>query len=406
MSDLTTKLMETLLEKGSIDEVFRSFLEEAINDLLQTELQAFLGYEKYDSAGWNSGNNRNGSYDREFDTKYGKLKLKIPRDREGDFEQQLIPKYQRRSDDLETTIIHLYRKGITTREISDLIEKMYGHHYCAATISNITQLVEDQVKVFHERAIKTQMAVIYCDATWLNVRRDSVDKEALHVILGITPDGYKEILDYALYPTESAANYEEMLHDLKERGLSEVLLFVSDGLQGIKDAVKRQFPKADHQSCWVHISRNVTRLIREKDRKQILGELKKVYTRETKEAAEKELQEFIGRNSVNYPKITGIFKNKSSLFSFYDYPVQIRKSIYTTNLIESNNKALKRKTKVKEQFPNEEATDRFFCSHYAECNKKYGMKKHRGFVQAEPELMELLEKRYHPDESDASEDAA
>ena len=152
MSDLNTKLMETLLEKGSIDEVFRSFLEEAINDLLQTELQAFLGYEKYDSAGWNSGNNRNGSYDREFDTKYGKLKLKIPRDREGDFEQQLIPKYQRRSDDLETTIIHLYRKGITTREISDLIEKMYGHHYCAATISNITQLVEDQVKVFHERA--------------------------------------------------------------------------------------------------------------------------------------------------------------------------------------------------------------------------------------------------------------
>ena len=131
-----------------------------------------------------------------------------------------------------------------------------------------------------------------------------------------------------------------------------------------------------------------------------------MYTRETKEAAEKELQEFIDRNSVNYPKITGIFKNKSSLFSFYDYPVQIRKSIYTTNLIESNNKALKRKTKVKEQFPNEEATDRFFCSHYAECNKKYGMKKHKGFVQAESELMELLGERYHPDESDASEDAA
>ena len=406
MSDLNTKLMETLLKNGSVDDFFRTMLEEAINNLLQAELSAFLGYDKYDPAGWNSGDNRNGSYDRDFDTRYGKLKLHIPRDRKGDFEQQLIPKYQRRSDELETTIIQLYRKGITTREISDLIEKMYGHHYCAATVSNITQITADQVKVFHDRRIKAQMAVIYCDATWLNVRRDNVDKEALHVILGITPDGYKEVLDYALYPSEGATNYEEMLQDLKERGLSEVLLFVSDGLTGMADAVKRVFPRADHQSCWVHICRSVIRIVREKDRKQILSELKKVYTAEASEEAEKELEAFIERNSGKYPKLAGIFRNRNSLFSFYNYPKDIRQSIYTTNLIESNNKALKRRLKVKEQFPNEEATDRFFCNHYNECNRKYGEKKHKGFVQAEQELLDLLEQRYHSSESDASSDAA
>lgn len=406
MSDLNTKLMETLLKNGSVDEFFRELLEEAINNLLQAELTAYLGYDKHESTGWNSGDNRNGFYERDFDTKYGKLHLRIPRDREGEFEQQLIPKYQRRSEELETMIIQLYQKGITTREISDLIEKMYGHHYCPATVSNITQITENQVKAFHCRQIKEQMAVVYCDATWLNVRRDSVDKEALHVILGITPDGYKEILEYALYPTEAAANYEEMLQNLKERGLKEVLLFVSDGLTGMADALKRQFPKADHQSCWVHLCRNVTRLLREKDRKQILSELKKVYTADDAEAAEKELNALIERHSAKYPKLSGIFKNRNSLFSFYKYPKEIRQSIYTSNLIESNNKALKRRLKVKEQFPNEAATDRFFYSHYNEYNRKYGMKKHKGFGQTEQELLDLFEQRYHPEKGDASEDAA
>ena len=406
MSDLNTELMKTLLEKESVDEFFRNMLEEAINELLKAELGAFLGYDKYNSSGWGSGDSRNGTYDREFDTKYGKLHLKIPRDREGGFKQQLIPKYERRSDDLETAIIHLYKKGITTREISDLIEKMYGQHYCAATVSNITQMVGEQVKAFHEKAVKARMAVIFCDATWLNVRRDSVDKEALHVILGITPDGYKEILDYALYPSESASNYEQMLQNLKERGLSEVLLFVSDGLQGMADALKRQFPKADHQNCWVHLDRNVSHLIRKKDRETILDELKKVYTAETKEDAEKELQEFIKRNSRNYPKLAGVFRNRSSLFSFFTYPEEIRRSIYTTNLIESNNKALKKRMKVKEQFPDEDAADRFFCTHYAEYNRKHGLRRHKGFVQAEPDLLDLMDQRYHPEKGDAATAAA
>lgn len=394
MSNLNTELLNTLLKNESVDEFFRQLLEDAINDLLQAELSACLGYEKYDSDGWGSGNSRNGSYSRTFDTRYGKLKLQIPRDRNGEFHQHTLPPYSRRTDDLETTIIQLYRKGITTREISELIEKMYGHEYSPATISNISKTVESQVEAFHKRTVPKRYAVIYCDATYLNLRRDSVAKEALHVLLGITPEGYKEIIDYAIYPSESALNYEDMLSSLKERGLEEVLLFVSDGLSGISDALKRQFPKADHQSCWVHLSRSVSRLVREKDRSEVLDELKTVYTQSGKPQAKQQLENFLKKYKTKYPKIEGVFSMGESLFSYYSYPEEIRRSIYTSNLIENCNKGLKHKTKVKEQFPNGSSLDRFVCSYYSDYNRKNSERIHNGFKKAEEALEQMFEERY------------
>ena len=394
MSYFNTELMKALLQNDSVDEFFRQQLETAINDLLQTEITAFLGYEKHSSEGWGSGNSRNGVYGRVFETKYGKLNLHIPRDRKGEFEQQLIPDYARRSDSLETTVIQLYRKGITTREIADLIEKMYGHHYSPTTVSNITKTVEEQVEKFHNRQVAERYAVIYCDATYLCLRRDTVAKEALHVILGITPDGKKEVLDYALYPTESAGNYADMLANLKQRGLKEVLLFVSDGLTGIRDALLRQFPQAQHQSCWVHICRNVAKLVRLKDRKEVLADLKPVYTQETATDAERELDGFIAKYRGKYPKLAVMFQNRVSLFAFYQFPKEIRTSIYTSNLVENNNKKLKHKTKIKEQFPNEESLECFLCEHYSEYNRKYFGLSHRGFKQVEAELLMMFDERY------------
>jgi transposase-like protein len=385
--------MNTLLKNESIEEFFRQQLETAVNALLQYELSAFLGYEKYNSDGWGSGNSRNGVYNRSFDTQYGTLNLIIPRDRNGEFQQQTIPKHGRKDDALETTVIQLYRKGITTREIADLIEKMYGHHYSAQTISNITQSVTEQVEAFHSRTVEDKYAIIYCDATYLNLRRDSVAKEALHVILGITPDGCKEVLDYALYPSESAANYEEMLINLKTRGLDQVLLFVSDGLAGICQAVLRQFPKAKHQSCWVHLSRTICRLSRNKDRKNILNDLKNVYKQDTAEKADIELDLFVAKYKGKYKKVESVFSNRESLYSFYDFPPSIRCSIYTSNLIENNNKGLKHKAKLKEQFPNEDALERFVCSYYSEYNRKHSTRIHRGFKQSEAELLDMFEEK-------------
>ena len=219
MSNLNTKLLSALLKNESVDEVFRVELETAINELLATELTAFLNYEKYDPVGYNSGNSRNGYYTRILHSRFGDLNISVPRDRNGEFSPKAIPAYKRNTDDLETTIIQLYKKGITTREIADLIEKMYGHYYTPQTISNITKAVENQVNEFHNRPLANRYVVLYCDATYLNVRRDSVAKEALHIIVGITPEGNKEVLDYVLYPTESPANYKDMLLDLKNRGV-------------------------------------------------------------------------------------------------------------------------------------------------------------------------------------------
>lgn len=392
MDNINTELINTLLKNESIAEFFRSHLEDAMNELLKIELTEFLGYEKSSTTGYNTGNNRNGFYERDLDTSYGTLRLKIPRDRNGDFEQQLVPGYARRTDDLESAIITLYRKGITTREIADLIDKIYGHHYSPATISNISKAVAEQVELFHKRPLSDRYVVIFMDATFLNVRRDSVAKEPLHVLLGVTPDGNREVLDYALYPTESAYNYEEMLANIKKRGVKQVLMFASDGLEGMREAVQRQFPKARHQQCWVHLSRTVSRNIRNKDRKEILTDLKSVYRANNETEAREALEAFLDKHKKHYPRLIGIFERaKDSLYSFYDFPQDIRPSLYTTNIIERCNKGLKHKSKVKEQFPNEESLERFACCYYSDHNRNYASRRLKGFHAASYEILQMFE---------------
>lgn len=391
MSKFTTELMNVLQEKQSLDDFFRDQLETAMNALLQSEITAHLGYEKHDSNGWHSGNSRNGTYPRTLATPYGDLHLIIPRDRCGTFEQQTVPRSIQHTDRLEMTVIQLYQHGVTTREIGTLIEQMYGHHYSPAAISNMAKSMEEQVHAFQTRKIAPRYAVVYCDATYLNVRRDSVAKEALHVILGITPEGYKEVLAYALYPSEAAENYREMLEGLKERGLKEVLLFVSDGLAGLPHALRRAFPHARHQACWTHLSRQVARRVRISDRKDVLEDLKEVYRAEDAHAAQEQLEQFLAKHKKKYPQLGNCFLETDSLYSFYAFPKAIQQSLYTSNLIENNNKGLKHLTKKKEQFPNEDSLMRFLCCYYSDYNRKHGERIHKGFQEAAAELLEMFQ---------------
>jgi transposase-like protein len=391
MSYSNTKLLSALLNNESVDEVFRLELEAATNEILTTELTAFLNYEKYSVDGYNSGNSRNGYYERTIHSRFGDLNIRIPRDRNGEFSQQTVPAYQRNTDSLETTVIQLYKKGITTREIADLIEKMYGHHYSPATVSNITKAVQEQVTAFHQRPISPKYAIVYGDATYLSVRRDSVSKEALHILIGITHEGEKEVLDYSLYPSESADNYREMLLSLQLRGLQQVLLFVTDGLNGFRNACLEVYPKAKHQSCWTHVARNVMKHVRAKDKSKVMDDLKPVYKAETMEKAEEHLLTFMEKYMVVYPKAVKVLTDNNSLFTFYNFPQQIRISIYTTNLIEGFNKNLKRGTKRKEQFPNEDSLERYVCSFCSDYNQRFGTRIHKGFAQASAELNELFD---------------
>lgn len=390
MNDFTTELIQCLSSGMDATELFRMHLEKAMNQILEAERTAFLDYEKWDPVGYNSGNSRNGYYARSLKTTYGTLQLQIPRDRLGVFVQQTIPPHTQRSDGLERTVIQLYQKGVTTRDIADLIEKMYGHCYSATTVSNIAKILDKDVQAFHARRVKPRYVAVHCDATYLNVRRDTVAKEALHVLVGIDAEGYKEVLDYALYPTESAQGYKEMLLSLQERGLQEVLLFVSDGLVGLPEAVTDVFPRARHQSCWTHLQRSAMRKVRPADASAVTATLRRVHQSDSLAEAQERLNQFLSEWRGRYPKLAKMFEGKDNLFSYYGFPEPIRRSLYTNNLLESLNKRLKRVTKSKEQFPNEDALERTVCMNFLELNEKWDGRKHRGWHSVTFELLEMF----------------
>ena len=389
MTNFTTEIMETLINKGDLDDLFCRHLELAINSLLQAELTAFLDYEKYDRAGFNSGNSRNGNYSRSFKTEYGELNLAIPRDRNGEFSQQTLPAYKRSNDSLETTIIQLFQKGITMSEISELIEKMYGHYYTPQTISNITQIVSEDVVAFKERSLESQYSIIFMDATHIPLKRQTVSKEAVYIVIGIRLDGTKEVLVFSIAPTESSYVWKEILQDLKDRGLEEVLLVVTDGLSGIDDSIHSIYPNAQFQQCCVHISRNIAHKVRVSDRQEVCNDFKLVYQAASKEEAMNQISFMIDKWKKQYPRVVKLLMNPAIL-TFYNFPPSIRRTIYSTNLIEGFNKQLKKYTKRKEQFPNEESLERFLVSQFNNYNQKFLCRIHKGFKEIQDTLESMF----------------
>ncbi|GEL14190.1 transposase [Lapidilactobacillus concavus DSM 17758] len=391
MDQFNKEIAQALLSQGNLKEVFRAQLERTVNSLLQAELTAILGYDPYDRSGFNSGNSRNGQYFRQIASEYGKLNICVPRDRNGEFKAALIPPYTRRVDALEEMVIKLYEKGITTREIADLIEKMYGSHYCATTISNMTNVVEGQVETFHERHFtEANFVCLFIDATYLPLRRNTVEREAVYIAIGITANGEKQILDYQIAPTENGEVWSELLGGLVKRGIINVQLIVADGMVGLESALERSYPQAKFQRCLVHMSRNIFKKVRVSDRQAVMSEFKQIHQATTKSEAQKVLDTFITHWEPSYSKMTKRLAETQNLLTFFDFPTSIRASIYSTNLIESFNKSIKRKTKAKEQFPNEDALDRFLVTQVLAYNEKNFGKSHRGFKQCQDTLESMF----------------
>ena len=386
MNHFTTELVEALVSKQDVTEVFRSHLEAAMNHLLETELSAFLDYEKYDRAGINSGNSRNGVYVRTLHTEYGDLKLNMPRDRNGEFKQQTVSPYKRSNDTLESFVIHMFQKGVTMTEIADLIEKMYGHHYTPQTVSNMTRVMTEHVDAFMKRPLSKRYVCVYMDATYIPVKRETVAKEAVYIAVGIREDGSKEVINYAIAPNESAYVWNELLQDMKARGTQEVLLFISDGLQGITSAIAQVYPKAKYQACLVHVARNIAHKVRVTDRADICEDFKAVYRAEHEAQGTEALEAFCTKWKTSYPKVVRSLQENPYLFTFYSFPKSIWRSIYSTNLIESFNKQIKKYTKRKEQFPHEEALEKFLVTQFENYNQRFTTRCHLRFDQARAEL--------------------
>lgn len=393
MNHFTRELVETLSSPEKIKEIVRQHLEEAMNTMLKNELDAVLGYQKY-QRGQRDGNSRNGSYDRSYDTEYGEVNLNVPRDRKNEFEPKLFDPYQRRSDWLESMIIELYQKGSTTSEIAEIIEKLYGHYYSKETISNITEATQILVDQFKMRPLKKRYSILYIDATFTKIRRRNVASEAVYLVLGIDEEGRRDILSYLILPEESTTCWKELFEDLKQRGVEHVLLGVMDGLKGLDDAFLHYFPLAEVQRCTVHFMRNVAHRVRVTDRPEILRELSDWFKSTTLDEVETKRQAIINKWVKDYPKLMIDHMNRSNLFTYIHYPSSIWGSIKTTNWIENTNKQIKRQIKKKEQFPNEQSAERFLVNQFVIHNDKLNSRIMKGFDAAYHELQKLFEQRY------------
>lgn len=387
MNDFTKDMANALFNQDKINDLFRQKLQQAVNDLLESELTAFLGYNPYERDGWNTGNSRNGAYYRKVDTQFGQIEIKVPRDRNGEFHQHTMPDYKRHTDVLEQTVIKLYSKGVTTREIADLIEKMYGGYYSPAMVSNISKEMIPKVEAYHQRHLSDKFFCVYLDATYIPLKRVTYEREAVYIAIGIKPNGHKEVIDYCIAPTENIEIWSEMLKGFKSRGLEQVELFLSDGVVGMKEAICQSYPKAHFQRCLVHVMRNISAKMRVDDRQKALDEFKQIHTQSNKEMAVQVLHEFYQNWEKAYKNVVRDLRQvEPDLLTFYNYPPAIRASIYSTNMIESFNNRLKRKTKPKTEFLTEQSLDTFIGVQAMDYNDRYFNRIHKGFGQVRDTL--------------------
>lgn len=391
MDNYITTIQNAIDSGVTFAEILRQEVQRLLNLLLECELTEFLDYEKYDPKGYNTGNSRNGYYRRTMKSMFGELVISIPRDRNGTFCNRILKPYNRSFGDLESTVIYLYKHGTTTREISDLIEKLYGSYYSPQTVSNMTKIVQEEVETFHRRNLEHRYLAIYCDATYLPVKRGTVSKEALHVLLGVTTDGRKEVLDYTLASHENLDTYKELLQSVKKRGVEEVFMFVTDGFPWLDSVCRELFPKAKHQYCWVHICRNIKSYVRNTDWEIIRNEIKEVYTAENRNSASKRLVEFIDKWYSKYPKLADKLYDITNFFQYMWLPKPIRKQFYTNNALEGLNNHLKRYTRKKELFPDENSLERFVCSVYLDYNNKSFFKTAPGYEESSMEINQLFD---------------
>ena len=339
-----------------IQEALKDLFKDSLQDLLDAEFDSHMGYEK-SSREDESDNYRNGTYPKKVRSTYGPVEVEIPRDRNADFEPLVIPKHKRDVSDIEDKVIGLYSRGLSTREISDEIEELYGVSLSATMVSNITDKIIPKIKEWQNRALQSVYPVVFIDAVHFNVRSDSkIVKKAAYIVLGYDTDGNKDILGLWIGENESAKFWLTVLTELKQRGVKDILILCSDGLTGIKDAISATFPNTVQQRCIVHIIRNSIKYVGYKDYKEFTKDLKNVYQANTEEIALNKLDEIESKWGTKYPHSIKCWKNNwTEIAHMFNYSPELRSLIYTTNAIESLNRSIRKYTKSKGSFPSDEA---------------------------------------------------
>lgn len=348
--------LKKIKTQAELEDFIQSLYKQAVENMLKAEMDEHLGYKKHNKE-VRSSNSRNGSSAKTLKTNIGDIPLEIPRDRESSFNPVVIPKHQRMSSKIEQAIITMYSKGMTTRDIEDSIKDIYGISVSESSISNITHAVIDDIKQWQSRLLNPVYFVIWLDGIVFKIRQNGrVINKTIYIIIGLNQDGMKEVLGLWINENESASYWVNVLTDLKARGVEDILLACTDNLAGINQAIQAVYPNTLSQLCIVHQIRNSCRYVVWKDKKEFTSDLKAIYTANNRDHAWDALIEFEKKWGQKYGYAVKSWKNNwEQLTTFFDFPMEIRQIIYTTNAIESLNSAIRKFTKTKNIFPDDQS---------------------------------------------------
>jgi putative transposase len=362
------------------DGILRQLTKAVMERALSAEMTEHLGYEKHESAGRGSGNSRNGTGEKTLKTETGELTIEVPRDRNASFEPRLVKKRQTHFSGFDEKIISLYARGMTVREIQGHLEELYGIEVSPDLISRVTDVVVEEVRAWQNRPLDRVYPILYLDALVIKVRdQGTVSNKSAYLAIGVTTEGRKEVLGLWLEANEGAKFWLKIMTELKNRGVSDILIVCCDGLKGFPEAIEAVFPKATVQTCIVHMIRNSMRFVTWKDLKALVAGLKTIYKADTAEAAEQALLDFEKTElSRRYPMIAKSWRaNWERVVPFLSFPVEIRKAIYTTNAIESLNFQLRKIIKSRGHFPSEEAAVKLLYLALIRAERNWKMSVHR-----------------------------
>lgn len=347
--------------------------KQVIEAALGAEMEEHLGYSK--SQQTDKPNSRNGYNNKILKGSHGEVEIATPRDRDGSFEPQLVKKRQSRLTQFDEQITYLYGKGMTTRDITDTFEELYGAQVSPTLVSKVTAAVLQELEAWQARGLEDIYPIIYLDCIHVSIRHEGrVHKKAIYVALGITMEGHKEVLGLWISKNEGAKFWLSVLTDLQNRGLRDVLIFCVDGLSGFPEAIEAVYPKAKVQLCIVHQVRNSVKFVGSKHQKEVCSDLRTIYSSVSEKQASKELENFKQKWNDKYPAIyLSWYNNWKNLITIFEYPADIRKVIYTTNAIESLNSVIRKAIKNRRVFPHDESALKTIFMAVEHASKKWTM---------------------------------
>ena len=357
-----------------IRRLFRETIAEFIEDSLDAEMDEHLGYGRYNTKEKETDDSRNGHSSKTLRTSFGDMPIQVPRDRKGEFDPVILKKNQTSiSQDVEEKIISMYAKGMTTTDIGEHIQDIYGIDVSESTVSRITDKVLPAAKEWQQRPLESVYAVMFMDAIHYHVRSEGqIVKKAVYIAIGIDLDGRKDVLGMWVGENESAKYWATVLNSLRNRGVEDVFIACTDNLTGFSNAIEAVFPKADIQNCIIHQLRNSSKYVSYKDLKALMADLKEVYAAVDEPSAEEALNRFAEKWDKKYPKISASWReNWANLSTYFKFPEELRRLIYTTNAIEGFNRQLRKVTKSKAVFPTDDSLFKMLYLAMLDITKKW-----------------------------------